>query len=312
MNRGKTGLFALAVATLVFVLGTSATSVAGPLIDPYHHQWRKTVDLRKQISLFNLVNGLDLTSSQLHHLIDLLTQARRIRQAATQAFMAMAAQRMIVYKRLRHRLVSSAGDLPRRIKRQVHQMNRLDRDLRDYYMTRMRALEKRIEAVLKPHQKYLVGLFRPCIIPPKDIRGPARVGANASPAPVPRHLFKKLRSIPEDWFQRAVWIAARRVKDRLERRFGVLPRKYQSGEIKRLVGIMTRVRRLNAAEYEINKARLAKAIYEPYNVHKRIVRRRKKGQPGLVGRYFLQPQMLRVLRMKARRLQAKGRVNVRP
>jgi len=60
------------------------------------------------------------------------------------------------------------------------------------------------------------------------------------------------------------------------------------------------------AEYEINKAKLAAELFRPYTVNHQRVHRRKKGHPGLIGRYFFQPQMLQILRMKAARLARAG------
>ncbi|MBU0515777.1 MAG: hypothetical protein KJ621_13495 [Proteobacteria bacterium] len=297
-------------AALVATVGLGSAPAA-PLIDYSRPEYRKVVNLRRQISLLNLVNGLDLTPVQVQRLVDVLDQVRRIKREAHQDFMATQRQRAATLWKLRNHLIAHPGEIPKGLRREVGYMSRIDHRIRDFYQQRLRRLELKVQSVLKPHQIYLVQLFRACLIPPKDIRGPARIGANDSVVPVPKGLFKRVRRMPEWRFERAVWIVAQRIKDRLERRKGVLPRKMQANETKRLVRVLTRVRRLNQAEYEINKAKLAAELYRPYKVNHKVAYRRRRGQPGLLGRYFFQPQMLEILRMKAARL-AKARTQARP
>lgn len=297
-------------AALALTLGLGPARAAR-LIDFTRPEYRQVINLRRQISLLNLVNGLDLSPSQVRRLVPILERARRIKRAAHQDYLGTQAQRAATLRKLRNHLIAHPGDIPRDLRRQVHQMTKLDHRIMDYYQAELRRLEVAIESILKPHQVYLVQLFRACIIPPKDIRGPARIGANDSVVPVPKGLFNRIRRMPRWRFEQAVGTIARRIKDRLERRKGVLPKKMQAGEIDRLVRVLTRVRRLNQAEYEINKTRLAEQLFRPYMVHHRRVHRRKKGHPGLIGRYFFQPEMLQILRMKAGRL-ARARSQARP
>lgn len=292
-------------AALVVTVGLGPAPAAR-LIDYTRPEYRSVINLRRQISLLNLVNGLDLSPSQVQRLVPVLERARRIKRAAHQDYLATQAQRAATLRRLRDYLIAYPGDVPRDLRRQVFQMNRLDHRITDYYQEELRRIEVQIASILKPHQVYLVQLFRACLIPPKDIRGPARIGANDSVVPVPKGLFKRVRTMPEWRFEQAIGMIAQRIKDRLERRKGVLPKKIQAGETRRLVRVLTRVRRLNQAEYEINKAKLAAELFRPYTVNHQRVHRRKKGHPGLIGRYFFQPQMLQILRMKAARLARAG------
>jgi hypothetical protein len=292
-------------AALAATIGLGSASAA-PLIDYARPEYRRVVNLRRQISLLNLVNGLDLTPGQVQGLVMILEQVRRIKDEAHRDFMATQRQRSATLNRLRNHLVAHPGDIPRRLRRQVHHMNRIDHRIKDFYQERLRRLEIKVRKTLKPHQLYLVGLFRACLIPPKDIRGPARIGANDSVVPVPKGLFKRIRAMPQWQFDRAVRFIAQRIKDRLERRKGVLPKKMQAGETDRLVRVLGRVRGLSQAEYEINKAKLAEQLFKPYQIKARRAHRRRKGHPGLIGRYFFQPEMLQILRMKAARLARAG------
>ncbi len=308
MGTRKHIIWLSAALAATFGLGSAW---AAPLLDHSRPEYRRVANLRRQISLLNLVNGLDLTPAQVQRLVVLLTQVQRIKQEARQDFMATQGQRAATLAKLRNYLIAHPGDIPKNLRREVGYMNRIDHRIRDFYQERLRGLERQVKSVLKPYQLYLVGLFRACLIPPKDIRGPARIGANDSVVPIPRGLFKRIRTMPEWRFRQAVWLIAGRIKDRLERRKGVLPAKMQAGEKQRLVKVLTRVRRLSQAEYEINKARLAEELFRPYQVNHRAGYRRRKGQPGLIGRYFFQPEMLQILRIKAARL-ARARPQARP
>jgi hypothetical protein len=282
-----------------------------PLLDQSRPEYRRMANLRRQISLLNLVNGLDLTPTQVQRLVGLLDQVQRIKHEAHQDFMATQAQRAATLWKLRNYLIAHPGDIPKNLRREVGYMTRIDHRIQDFYQERLRGLELKVKSVLQPHQLYLVGLFRACLIPPKDIRGPARIGANDSVVPIPKGLFKRVRTMPEWRFQQAVRLIAGRIKDRLERHKGVLPAKMQAGEKNRLVRVLTRVRRLPQAEFEINKAKLAEELYRPYQVNHLAAYRRRKGQPGLIGRYFFQPEMLQILRIKAARL-AQAKPQARP
>jgi len=169
--------------------------------------------------------------------------------------------------------------------------------------TMLASLERAVEDVLNPGQRQVLADYKACLIPPKNLKDPVRVGQASDHSPY------------EQWLEKA----RRQTGARLERAIGeVLTREAQhNGALtdpekqQRATALRVAARKAAAlpdSEFELSKAVLAERIAatdRPKELQKELdAIVRSRGQPGRLAQFILNPDFIEQLRQRGEQLAA--------
>ncbi|MDI6759692.1 MAG: hypothetical protein QMD05_02580 [Candidatus Brocadiaceae bacterium] len=213
--------------------------------------------LREDINLLNLLNGLNLTDEQSSRIMNLATEARAIKQGS----FAENAQLLNEFKETLSILKEGIMDKNWRpdpeIEKKAGRLNHRLRELKEEHFTRLQVLEGEAKGVLTPGQLAIIEDYKPCLIPPKDLKSPTRAGQAFDTAPVERFLTRA-RSIPAERYAKARDTLTEEFLDRLEKHLGPLPDKTAKRE--EVLRVIEQARTMTDEEFALEKEDMASKL----------------------------------------------------
>jgi hypothetical protein len=270
--------------------------------------------LRADINILNLVNGLHLTPHQIEHLARAAREAKSlIEEAAPPApdpkVLAREARSLEAIRTAMLEGREAPGDA-----------------LRDLGTARARragprrgaaavekglaALEDAVEAELLPSQREVVRTYKACLVPPKDLRDPVRVGQASDAGPTIR-LLERVVAIPaERWEKEGPRLVERILAEEQEHkgRLGELE------EVERRAALRAgfeEARALDAAEFGMRKEALAERLEAPDRVQDAVLELQAladaQGAPGKTARILLDPRAIPIYERRLATLRAAAR-----
>ena len=253
MEKGKVSIFFM---TMVFVL---AAKLLWGLPELSKEKLEKTEELKREIRLLNLINGLDLTPSQMEIVLENAEEKQRMRDQFEKVLLNRQEEMEAVLEEIRSYLRENE-EIPPLTVQKYHRLDREIREARLKIQEEIKDLAKEIEESLEPHQLYKLQEFVPCIIPPK---GEKRIGQAKDYKGLTRSL-ERIRRIPSRIYQQRRDEVVRRTLDGLKLH-ALLFTDLDEEEMKRHVeSIYDKVRNLEDAEFEIQKERLAENLISPF------------------------------------------------
>ena len=221
-------------------------------------------ELRKEINNWNLTNGMYFSRSQMEQLVALAQEAERIEA----------------------------------VQRQIRPRGRLHPD---QFAAQQVRLELAAEAVLRPGQRKVMEDYKPCLIPPKNLKDPVRVGQAADTS----HLAEWLASTRGKGDVRIEEMINRLIEGEIDRlgpmdEPAVEARRELLRETARQVADMTEV------EFALNKDDLAEEI-QPVDRKKTLIAaiddmRRVRSKPGRTYEFLLNCDFADVLKVRYQQL----------
>ncbi len=211
-------------------------------------------ELRSEISLLNLLNGLDLTPAQATLLLAKAEEAKKLEDRWQAEAQSRRAEMESVLSEIKT-YVSRKQELPEEL---VLRFRRVDDELKSVRAEiekSKKELAGEVKASLESQQIYQFERFIPCIIPPK---GESRVGQAEDPSGLAKRL-ERIRSLPERaYFFRREEIC-RAVLTGFQKRF---PQAAFDGEasLEGVGRVLDRCRSLSVAEFELQKNQLAEEL----------------------------------------------------
>lgn len=239
-------------------------SAAAPLTildtaDPRPHQVHQ---LHDQISLANLILGLNLTGEQLDDLAELTARADQTRARYEQPHVAQLEEMDVSFTDLRHHLLTS-GDVPPPIKARARAAETDFKELRLDLQQELADLEAEVRQLLDDGQVQIIEEFVPCLFPPEDLSTPLRVGqAGAS-----SHLVSKLdeiRQLPQNTYERHLPKFLDRAMERLQWHEGPIPEADEQAERERVVALIEEIRLMDDLAWALEGKRMAEELIEPF------------------------------------------------
>jgi hypothetical protein len=274
--------------------------------DPELQQLREQVGtLQEDISAINLLNALHLSREQMSQILQLAQEARMARENTinSPAFKDSLSQAQAAFNSLRTEIQKGAparGEIPARAAQIKHRL----KDLRDQAHQQLGAqyqgLENKLRGVLSPEQLKVVQDFKPCLIPPRDLRNPVRAGQAASREGAIKHL-RRLRQLPEDRWQARKQEIVQRMVNNYSRNHYRLSEAEKQREQARLLNLAAQVRRMSPVDFEMEKEKLA-AAFKPQDrmqdLRREVERRVPHGRQAhfsRVGRFLLSERIIPIL-----------------
>lgn len=216
-------------------------------------------DIREEISLLNLLRGLYLTTDQIDRLSALAKKAKNLRDGARAEFDAKRSEIISSFSELRDSLFLAPGQE----KVQQDRASNLDKRFKDTtggIQDAVAAMEDEAAQVLTSAQLAIVSDFKPCLIPPKDLRNPVRVGQAAGDAGKLGVVADLIHRCPEDmWATRGF-----RLLDTLVTRFqeesGAMTPAMQEDLRSRLKAIAKKIRGLKKVDYALQRPQISEEL----------------------------------------------------
>ncbi|MBI2899606.1 MAG: hypothetical protein HYY17_05435 [Planctomycetes bacterium] len=223
--------------------------------------------MRDDINLLNLTNGMNYSVHQLAHLALYAKKAEETRKQGDEErvydvetalkYRSALAEVLAVLERggdpkveavraaLRLRAQLAQG------KRKPGAKGRKDPG------AELAALAASTKEILFPNQRQVLVDYSPCLIPPKDLKDPVRVGQAHDSGPAIR-ILTTLRSIPDKRWQEKKDDIADRTLARMEEAEGKFPEGEREAKKRALLDIVERARAMSDVDFELQKEDLAK------------------------------------------------------
>jgi len=221
--------------------------------------------LHAEISNWNLINGLHLNGGQINNIVAMYDAAG---------------------------FEHPAADRPATRKPKGHAEH--DRELRVQ-------LERSVEEVLNPGQKQVLAEFKPCLIPPKNLKDPVRVG-QASDHSQQENWLSRARHMPEARLRQSI----ENVLDAEAKHYGGLSEGERTERVALLIDVAHQAAKMTDVEFEINKADLAEKITPPDRImqlkEKIASITRSRDLPSTISQFMLNDRFIDQLRNRAQLL----------
>lgn len=262
-------------------------------------------ELSNEISIMNLVNGLYLTRDQMGRIIDLSSRARERIAKALQEHQRKGKEFECVLDELRMVLKDPDQRIPESLEARVHELERDLREVKERVKRELKAMEDEMVGFLSPGQMEVIQEFNPCLIPPKNLKDPLRVGqAGGEQAEIEMHI-EHLRNLPERPYCVLIDALLEKMVDEWNHIFHFSPEERRE-ELARLRGIADEARSLADAEFAIKKAGLARRVMQRFDEFHEQANDitdffARMGALSKAGKWLLNPRIIPILeeRMKA-------------
>lgn len=230
-----------------------------PLMDAELMKLERTVKtLRTDINTLNLINGLHMTQEQLMRLRELARKANESLPTEPQTVDAVAFQELMnILHAFRDRLANGHG-LPPGLLLRAAQLARQAGlfGQRPNLPIALREIAAQVAALLSEEQKQVIADYKPCLIPPKNLKDPVRVGQAATNDAAIAGL-RRLRAIPSALYQRRKDTIVERLAQQIELRGGQYPAEERDAFKQKLMALIERMRALSDADFELQAEELA-------------------------------------------------------
>lgn len=268
-------------------------------------QIKKVEELRGEISLINLVNGLNLTEEQTRELIAINKEVQALKESYKQKGEQIAAESLAAFTELKQSLIENGPNVPPKTTGKANEASEKAKPLKEEMLAKLPPYQDKIESILTEAQKEVINSFKPCLLPPKDQKNPVRAGQAATHEGAV-NILRRIRQIPQDEYEQKRADILAKAFTKFEDKHGKLTEDEKAREQARLFGLVDEARSMSDVEFEINKEELAGKFAikdkreELSEELKNLSEYRAKDKPRLnkFGRFFLDRKMAGVLEAK--------------
>ncbi|HHT9156585.1 MAG TPA: hypothetical protein ACFYEA_03215 [Candidatus Tripitaka californicus] len=248
-------LIAIALGILTLPLSSPPKADEGPM--GLKEEMKQIEVLREDINLLNLLNGLNLTDEQSSRVMNLATEARAVKQGSLKENAQLLNEFKETLLTLKEGIMDKNWRPDPEIEKKAGQLNHRLKELKEEGFTRLQTLEGEAKGVLTPGQLAIIEDYKPCLIPPKDLKSPTRAGQAFDTAPAEKFLTKA-RSIPAERYARARDTLTEEFLDRLEKHLGPLPDKTAKRE--EVLRVIEQARAMTDEEFALEKEAMASKL----------------------------------------------------
>ncbi|MBI4712124.1 MAG: hypothetical protein HY762_02280 [Planctomycetes bacterium] len=199
--NGKIWLVGFMVLILVipyYLAGAESEQINKTAVSPVNRE--KVEELRGEISLINLVNGLNLTEEQINQLIAINKEVQALKESYKQKGEQIAAESLTAFTELKQSLIENGSNVPPKIAGKAGEVNEKGKPLKEEMLAKLPPYQDKIESILTEAQKEVINSFKPCLLPPKSQKDPVRAGQAASHEHAV-NILRRIRHIPQDEYE---------------------------------------------------------------------------------------------------------------
>ena len=269
--------------------------------------------LKHRISFWNLFNGLNLSREQIEELIAINTEYKeKLQESVAKAIKALSESRASLEK---WEQTIRDGNLPEERMKEAGRASRITKEFRQQFKDIKEPFLARLNDVFTDAQKEVIKGFKPCVVPPNDLRDPIRVGQASSNEYAVR-ILKRIRSIPSQKFSFALDRIVDVHLDKISRRYRLTDDEIAQ-ERQRMREMLKKVYYMDDVDFEMNKEELADEFKykdklevlrdDLRNIQQELYRTQKVRDPvgtSKIVRYFLDPEIIPLLQYRLNLLQS--------
>ncbi len=261
-------------------------------------------DLRREISLINLVNGLYLSAEQMNQMLAVLRKVEATRGEYRTKATSQVHEMEEILTRIRE-TVARDEEIGEDLAREFHQVKKKGEGLREQFHGLMRPYKDEIKGILNENQLALIEEFKPCVVPSHDVRNPVRIGQASGDTRMGERLLTRVRQMDERAYMgRKSFIIGRHI-ERVERHVGIFSEEERAEEESRVADIFKRARELSDVDFDVQKGDLARELKEAHEKALQSRHRKRRGDLDRLGRFLLDPKLIPILEQRLTRLSAR-------
>lgn len=228
------------------------------LSQPKDERFGKSEEIRREIRLVNLINGLDLNSMQMEMILTRARETEKLRQESEAELRLRQEEMERVLEEIKFYRKDNQ-EVPSATVQRFHGLQKELRESRFALVEKIREQAREIERVLEEHQLYQLQEFVPCIIPPK---GELRIGQAQGHQGLTRGM-ERIRELPYRFYDRKRDEIIDRTLERMK--LHVPPKvEIDEKEMKEHIGsVLEKARSLQDVEFDLQKDKLATELVSP-------------------------------------------------
>ncbi len=253
------------VSVLERQLGLPASPIQ-PLVDREFLELERTVrTLRTDINTLNLINGLYMTPEQLKRLQELAQMANDHYSKPQVSVDPVAFNELVRVLQAMRQLLVSGRSIPQLMLLRAGQLARQAGLLPqpNPQAVKLREIAAQVLSILTDEQKQVLVDYKPCLIPPKNLRDPVRVGQAPNNAGYIKAL-ERVRQIPPNIYARRKAQIIEGLAKQIESKGGPYPPEERDDFIRRLTELIDRVRSLSDPDFAMRSEELAEEFRKLY------------------------------------------------
>ena len=263
----------------------------------------KIRSLFEDITLLNLVNGLNLTEDQIKQILQYNKEAQLLREQMEAENARIITSVIDSYSELKSTLEKNEG-IPKDIERQAFMMEQEAKRINGELMAGVANIEKELTGVLIESQVEVINNFNPCLIPPKDLKDPVRAGQAAN-SEQGLDMLRRIRKMPQDVYTEKKQEIIERHLENIQKHAGKLNDAEKKQESERLMKVLDKARAMSDKDFELNGPDLAKefiteskkTLEKDKELQKEAekIRHERHGGPTRIGRFLINPKIAPIL-----------------
>ncbi|MEW6025981.1 MAG: hypothetical protein AB1599_01615 [Planctomycetota bacterium] len=263
----------------------------------------KIRSLFEEITLLNLVNGLNLTEDQIKQILQYNKEAQLLREQMETENGRIIDNVISAYAELKSTLEKNEG-IPKDIERQAFMMEQEAKRIMEELMGGVTSIEKELADMLLESQVEVINNFNPCLIPPKDLKDPVRAGQAANSEQGLDHL-RRIRKIPPEVYEEKKPEIVERHLETIQKHAGKLNDEEKKREAERLIKVMDKARAMSDKDFELNGPDLArefisgtkKTVGRDKELREELekLHQERRGGPGRIGKFLINPRIVPIL-----------------
>ncbi len=206
-------------------------------------QVKKIKEIRAEISLLNLLNGLYLSDEQSEELIPLAEEAVELRRKHRDTLAKHSDSYFLELGELRDGLYQPAGPKPEAKQKATASHAELEKKPLQELVEQLGVLEDKARLILSDAQVAIVEDFKPCLIPPKNLRDPVAVG-QASTTKREKKMLDMVRRMPDELYAEKKNKIAEFIVKEAEHQKGEVPDDVRTAMVNLYCWKMEKIRRM--------------------------------------------------------------------
>jgi hypothetical protein len=281
--------------------------------DEFSKKRKNVRNLFDNISTVNLLNGLNLTMNQMKKILNLARKAQNIKQdflrENVSSYMDALDRAEKSYKKLFNEIMKgdpARGYIEREAMNNNHNLKKILDDAVRNITNEFTVLDQELSKILTPEQQQVIKTFNPCLIPPKDLKNPVRVGQASSNDRAVK-IMRRLRNVPDLAWNRRKYRIISNMVERFSQYRSVMTEDEKEREVKRLLLFTEKIRAMSDTDFEFDKEKLAEEL-KPENrvkelleeIQQRVPHQRKPKASKAV-RYLLNQRIIPILEERIER-----------
>ena len=244
--------------------------------------------LREQIVIYNLINGLYLTDSQLKDILEKAKQVEDLRVNIEDSAAVKSAEFTDTLLALKQEVKKNEPEISGELARKVHQDTDFLHKLRKEYIDAVAKAVEHTKTILTDNQLYIIAEFHPCLVPPQ---GPARFGQVSSGENIAR-LFRRVKSMPEQRYQLRKYDIADYHLEKISLKYPHLSQLELNDVKDKIIELLERIRNISEVEFSLKQEQILQELKNIVPAEKEVDVDKR------IAKFLLSPEAITVLEEK--------------